>query len=351
MESEKLASSLHPLSPDQEGHSPLIRLDIGVLIQDTHSLVRECLRLVIDELEGAKVVAEASSPGEILGLAQQTRPDVVIVNLAEGTIPIIETLSETFPETKIICVADEPQGRMVEAAIQAGANGLTLKSDTLEDLTRAFDGVRNGRQMIAPEAAGVVLQHALEVVQEKRLRDAAIIETLASAVEAKDRYTGGHAHRVAALATKIADHLDPSLGTNEQLRYGFVLHDVGKIGVPEAILQKQGHLSADEWVLMRAHPLIGLNIISPLGFGSDVESVVRNHHERWDGHGYPDGLEAEEIPIGARIFSVADAYDAMTTDRPYRKGVRRGSALNEIRREAGAQFDPDVVEAFMEMSS
>ncbi len=313
-------------------------------------MVRQCLRLVIDELEGAKVVAEASSPDEILGLAQQTRPDVVIVNLAEGTIPIIEILSETFPETKIICVADEPQGRMVEAAIQAGANGLTLKSDTLEDLTRAFDGVRNGRQMIAPEAAGVVLQHALEVVQEKRLRDAAIIETLASAVEAKDRYTGGHAHRVAALATRIAAHMDPSLGTNEQLRYGFVLHDVGKIGVPEAILHKEGFLDADEWVLMRAHPLIGLNIISPLGFGTDVESVVRNHHERWDGQGYPDGLHGEEIPIGARIFSVADTYDAMTTDRPYRKGVRRGEATNEIRRESGAQFDPDVVDAFLEMS-
>jgi putative nucleotidyltransferase with HDIG domain len=330
--------------------NPLLNLDLGVLVQDPHALVRDCLRLVIEDIEGARIVGEAIAPEDVPVLARQTRPDVVIVNLEERAIPIIEMLASELPNTKIICLADEPQGTIVEAAMQAGANGLTLKSDSLEDLARAFDGVRNGRQVIAPEAAEVVLQHALGIVQEKRHRDAAIIETLASAVEAKDRYTGKHAHRVAALATKIAGQVDPFLGHNEQLRYGFILHDVGKIGVPESILHKEGSLDASEWDVMKTHPLIGLNIISPLGFGSDVEGVVRSHHERWDGGGYPDGLSDQEIPLGARIFSVADAFDAMTTDRPYREGMAPDQAIEEIKIGSGSQFDPAVVEAFVSLT-
>lgn len=174
-----------------------------------------------------------------------------------------------------------------------------------------------------------------------------IIQTLASVVEAKDQYTRSHLDRCRDYGSALTTRIAPDLMT-EEVQYGFLLHDVGKIGVPESILLKAGPLSDDELAIMQQHPLIGVQIVEPMRRILDARTiqVIRHHHERFDGTGYPDRLAGDAIPLSARIFAVVDAFDAMTTDRPYRKAMSWKQALEQLRAAAGEQFDPAVVDAF-----
>ena len=195
----------------------------------------------------------------------------------------------------------------------------------------------------AERARAAELERALERLRASYLD---MIKTLAFVVEAKDPSTRAHLQRTHDYAVALAEAVDPELAADEQLRYGFLLHDVGKVGIPEAVLNKPGPLDAEEWEVMRAHPLLGVQMVAGIkSLGSAVE-VIRCHHERLDGQGYPTGLAGEAIPAGARVFSVADAFDAMTSDRPYRKAIPFDRACQEIADAAGSQFDPAVVEAF-----
>ncbi|HEX2259079.1 MAG TPA: HD-GYP domain-containing protein [Actinomycetota bacterium] len=174
-----------------------------------------------------------------------------------------------------------------------------------------------------------------------------IVETLALVVEAKDPYTAGHLERCKKYGVALTEEIDPGL-ISPQLQYGFLLHDVGKIGIPESILIKNGPLTADEARVMRTHPLIGVQIVGPMHRILDQRTVevIRHHHERFDGQGYPDRRKGDDIPLSARIFCVVDAFDAMTTQRPYRAAMPWEEAAERLRVAAGTQFDPDVVRAF-----
>jgi ribonuclease P protein subunit RPR2 len=173
----------------------------------------------------------------------------------------------------------------------------------------------------------------------------ATVRALSNAVEARDAYTGKHAERVAAYGLAIARAAGLELTDNPQIEFGFLLHDVGKVAVPDAILFKREGLSPEEFTLMSRHPAIGSEILRDIEFLGEAKQVVRSHHERWDGTGYPDGLTGEAIPLAARVFAVADTLDALTTDRPYRSARSLADARAEIRQAAGTQFDPAVVEA------
>lgn len=173
-----------------------------------------------------------------------------------------------------------------------------------------------------------------------------IVRTLATVVDAKDATTGGHIERATAYAMALTRGAAPSLADDPVIRYGFLLHDIGKVGVPEAVLTKPGPLTESEELLMRAHPAIGRRLLAPMAFLKDAIPVVECHHERWDGLGYPFGFKGLEIPLAARIFSIADAFDAMTHDRPYRPSMPRSDAIAEILRTSGRQFDPTLAEAF-----
>jgi putative nucleotidyltransferase with HDIG domain len=182
--------------------------------------------------------------------------------------------------------------------------------------------------------------------EELRQSYMATVRALSNAVERRDAYTKKHAERVAAYAMEIAQTLGTSLGETEEIEFGFLLHDIGKVGIPDAILHKPDSLSEKERALMEQHPLIGAKIVQEIEFLGPAAEVVRSHHERWDGHGYPDGLAGEEIPLAARVFSVADVLDALTTERPYRRPSTLAVARRMITEEAGRQFDPQVVAAF-----
>jgi len=182
--------------------------------------------------------------------------------------------------------------------------------------------------------------------QELRASYAATVRALANAVEARDAYTGKHAERVAAYGLEIAAAVGLKLADEPQIEFGFLLHDVGKVAIPDAILFKPEPLSPEEAALMQQHTVIGADIVSDIDFLGSARDVVRSHHERWDGEGYPDGLSGDAIPLAARVFAVADALDAVTTDRPYRPARSLGVARDEIAAGSGTQFDPEVVHVF-----
>jgi ribonuclease P protein subunit RPR2 len=186
------------------------------------------------------------------------------------------------------------------------------------------------------------LREALDAVE---LAYTATVRALASAVEAKDAYTGGHLARVTAYGTEACRALGGDLAATPGLEYAFLLHDLGKIGVPDAVLNKAGPLTDEEWALMREHPAIGLRILEGVPHMDVVRAVVYSHHERWDGAGYPEGLKDEQIPPAARVFAAVDAFDAITTDRPYRAAVSLEEALHRLREASGTQFAPDAVDA------
>ncbi|HEX7149671.1 MAG TPA: HD-GYP domain-containing protein, partial [Actinomycetota bacterium] len=165
-------------------------------------------------------------------------------------------------------------------------------------------------------------------------------------VEARDAYTGRHAERVAAYGLAIAAEAGIDPADAPEMEFGFLLHDVGKVAVPDAILWKPEPLTPEERLLMERHPLVGWEILREIDFLGDAKLVVRHHHERWDGAGYPDRLGGKDIALTARIVAIADAFDAMTSDRPYRKAIPFDRACQEIADGAGSQFDPVVVEAF-----
>ncbi len=177
------------------------------------------------------------------------------------------------------------------------------------------------------------------------------VEALAAALELRDDETGSHARRVTEIALRLARAVDPQLADEPELRRGFLLHDIGKIGIPDTILLKPGPLDADELRVLEMHTTLGEQLVSSIPYLSGVaRQVIAYHHERWDGRGYPWRLRGADIPLPARIFAVADAFDAMTSDRPYRKAMPVADAIEEIERGAGSHFDPAVVAAFVEIA-
>jgi HD-GYP domain-containing protein (c-di-GMP phosphodiesterase class II) len=177
------------------------------------------------------------------------------------------------------------------------------------------------------------------------------VRALAAALELRDDATGGHASRVAGLALTLAEMVDPALAAVRQTEYGFLLHDIGKIGIPDGILLKPGALDPGEREKMERHPALGGGIVAQIPYLSGTAlQIVAAHHERWDGLGYPNGLRGEQIPLAARIFALADTFDAMTNDRPYRRALTVEQALEEIERCSGTQFDPAIVTTFLSLA-
>jgi HD-GYP domain-containing protein (c-di-GMP phosphodiesterase class II) len=201
------------------------------------------------------------------------------------------------------------------------------------------------------------LRHLLEVERGQRalLEESylATVTSLASALESRDTRTGAHSQRVQRYALELLEMIDPgALERDHGLQYGFLLHDIGKIAIPDEILQKPGPLSRGERRRMQTHTVLGEQMLGGVAvLKGDGLRVVRSHHERWDGRGYPDTLAREDIPLAARVFAVADALDAMTSDRPYRRKLKWSAAHDEIFAQSGKQFDPAVVDAFRERES
>ena len=197
------------------------------------------------------------------------------------------------------------------------------------------------RDAIEPQLATAL--ESTTLAEEVRKTHLETIAALSRSMEAKDNYTGGHTERVSDIAVGLAKRLGYGGADLDAIEIGALMHDIGKIGIPESILHKPGPLDNDEWIVMKRHPVISELILSEIDLSPIVLQIARSSHERMDGQGYPDGLDGEDIPLPARIVLVADAFDALTTDRPYRRARRPKAALEEIRANSGNQFCPRVV--------
>ena len=300
---------------------------------------------------GASDVASAAGRTETLDAVMRRSPDVVVLDLDLCDASLVEQVCFLAPACRVVVLADrqrsEPQ-RLLDA-LAAGAVGAIYEDALAEDLSRALRSSSTTRPVLSDEVAGLLLRSYVDSLEEKRTRDLSTIRALAAAVEVRDLSTGQHLHRVTQLATECIGRIDRTLAGSEEVGYGFMLHDVGKIGIPDAVLNKPGSLDALEWEVMKRHPEMGVKIVEPIGFSERATEIILCHHEHFDGSGYPYGLAGEDIPITARAFAVADAFDAITTDRPYRPALPTFHALDFIRSESGARFDPMVVDAFLEL--
>ncbi len=218
--------------------------------------------------------------------------------------------------------------------------------EVYDSRARAFPAPeRHLAELAAAQIGGLLAAFEHEERAQRLYRET--LASLSNALEAKDAVTSQHTEEVVRLAVSVAAELDLDLDAVQSVELGAVLHDIGKVRVPEAILNKPGPLTDEEWQVMRTHPEVGEQILRPIQSLQAILPLVRHHHERWDGTGYPDGLAGREIPLGARIVAVCDAYRAMTEDRPYRAALPKDEARAELALGAGSQFDPDCVEALV----
>lgn len=322
---------------------------LQVLIADRHRSVAQSLARVVAQLGHAEA-ALVHTPDALLDVALRSAPDIAIVDLdTAGDLGLISAIHALLPATRIVAMVEKEDHAADElvGALASGAVGAIYSEASLEDLERALRSSSSNAPIVAAEATGLLLNSYVDALTEKRQRDLATIQALAAAVEARDSGTGRHQQRVTALATACLQLIDPEMGRNEEVSYGFMLHDVGKIGIADAILNKPGPLGDDEWAIMRRHPELGVRIVEPIGFSESTTDVILHHHERWDGGGYPSRLSGDEIPVTARVFAIADAFDAMTSDRPYRPAMQRPAVLRRIGGHAGHAFDPDIADVFL----
>jgi response regulator RpfG family c-di-GMP phosphodiesterase len=262
-------------------------------------------------------------------------------------------------EAAVVAYAEESLGRLTGATTRisrkVAEGGLALVSGTTPvgtlhfQRTPTFDADRWGRlrEALLPQLATAIERASL--VEEVRKKHLATIAALSRSMEAKDYYTGGHTERVSSVAVAVARRLDCSSEELDAIEIGALLHDIGKIGIPEHILRKPGPLTDEEWQVVKRHPLISEFILADIDLPAIVLQIARSSHERVDGGGYPDGLAGDDIPLPARIVLVADALDALTSDRPYRKGRSLEAAMAEMRANAGKQFCPTVIQALEEV--
>lgn len=331
-----------------------------VLVVDDDAGLRLLLRTTLPASEFD--VEEADSAEAAAETARFFRPDVVILDVSlpgqDGLTFSRELKRAARPPRVILLTGTELEGEAlrgasVDAVLRKPFSPVELLM-LVDKVTHVTDLSRPGGSVVGDEQLLIYARDLSRVVEvergQRRLLQQAYRQTvtaLADALEAKDRSTGLHGRRVQRYGLELAAAYDESLVADPSLEFGFLLHDVGKIGIPETILRKPGPLDDSERRLMQRHPLLGVEILEgiPLLEGAGLE-VVRSHHERWDGTGYPDGLAGEEIPVAARIFALADALDAITTDRPYRKRLSWETAIDEVLGNTNAQFDPGVVAAF-----
>src|SRR5262245_26539057 len=320
-----------------------------LIVDDEPRLRRVLMRLL--EGEGF-TCAEAGSGLEALQeLAQRPAP-LVISDLRMPEMDGVSLLREIvvrWPDTAVIVVTAVAEVESAVACLQMGALDYVAKPFHLEEVrARVSQALDKRRLLIENRSYQKNLEERVEV-QARRIEELFLegVHALVFALEAKDEYTRGHSMRVANYSVEIARALKLDTDLVETIALGAELHDVGKIGVSESVLHKAGKLSADEYRHIMEHTVIGARILGPLMRDAPgALSIVRSHHERLDGRGFPDGLEGDAIPFEARVVSVADAFDAMTSVRPYRPSLSVEQAIHELEHGKSVQFDPAVVDAF-----
>jgi len=337
-----------------------------ILVIDDDPAIRKVLSLGLERMGYQVKLATNGLAGLELLESRSVEPDCVLLDIrmpvlsGKETLPRIRVFNPHLPVVMLTAYNDLATGL---EAMRNGAFDYLVKPSRLEQVEETIGRAIRYRAIILErveqDKKNEEYRRRLELTMESRtlelneiyhkLKSANLqaVQVLAEIIEAKDQYTQGHCERVRKLTARIAVKLGMEKAQIEALEYAALLHDIGKIGIPERILNKQGPLDANEVDVMRMHPLIGAQILSIAEFFTPSINGVRHHHERWDGKGYPDEVAGEDIDPLARIITLADTFDAMAQSRPYRKALPIDTILEEIAKESGRQFSPEVVAVFL----
>jgi len=344
--------------------------NVKILVVDDDASTRENLKEILS-LEGYQVYT-AENGKEALEMLSHLNPDIMVVDLFMPELDgislckIVKNNAETVDIGIILITAAND----IDSRIKGLAGGaddflnkpflipeLKARIASLSKIKKYRDFLKNYQNLLEREVEKktselqklyLQLQIAYNEIKDLSLE---IIYRLAKAAEFKDEYTGFHIQRIGFYSTKIAEHLGLSKEQVELIKYSSPLHDIGKLRIPDHILLKPGPLTKDEWEIMKTHTIMGAKILegSKIKYLKAAEKIALLHHEKWDGTGYPYGLKGKKIPLFARIVSIADVFDALTSDRPYRKAFSVEEAFEIIKNESGKHFDPELVEIFLKI--
>lgn len=331
--------------------------DRSVLVVDDEPSVRDIVVRGL-KLHGYDCAAAANSR-EALRLMERRAPAVVISDInmpGESGFWLLGRSKGLWPDTAVIMLTAIDETQSAVTCLTQGADDYIVKPINLKELALSVGKALEKRRLVIENKE---YQRNLELLVEERTNDLKkalqqlkhsydmTLQALVASLDARERETGNHSQRVSMYSIVLAKEMGLKSAQVQDLSMGALLHDIGKLGIPDSILLKPGELTDAEWRLMRRHPEIGRNILKDIDFLEPAIDIVLNHHEQWDGSGYPTGLKGEAIPRGARIFFVVDAFDTITTDRPYHHAVTFTEAFEELRRCRGTQFDPEVVDHFL----
>jgi putative nucleotidyltransferase with HDIG domain len=306
---------------------------VKMLIVDDEATIREVLSRTFSDKGYDCTTAESFD--EAVALQQEVDFEVAMLDImmpGKSGVDLLKSLKQSDPDIAVVMVTAVADTQTAIGAMRLGAYDYVTKPFNLVEVVMGVERALEKRNLLIVE-----------------LTFFGAISALAEALEAKDSYTNGHSKRVTEISEVIAREIGLKKRDIEKIRLAGMLHDIGKIGVPEAILNKNGKLTDEEFDVVKTHTVCGIRILEGFIRDEEVTSMIRHHHERFSGGGYPDGISGDEISIGARIMAVADAYDAMTSDRPYRKAMTPEKALEQLSANSGTQFDPEIVEAFMKV--
>jgi len=330
----------------------------NILIVDEKSVTR---KLIIEFLRSRFVCDEAHSVESTFEKICVKEYAVVLLGLSlpnDKCEEMISQMQAVSSQSVIILISEQDSAEFAVRAFRAGAFDFILKPFQLKKIGKSvkqafeqFDrkSLETRYQFHLEELASERAATIDKALEEVKMSYRQTLKALVQALEARDYETHGHSERVVTFSLRLGHELGLDKDALRHLELGALLHDIGKIGVPDAILRKPAALTEEEWNKMKLHPQHGQQILRNISFLENASQLVGQHHEKWDGSGYPYGLRGEDIDLGARIFAVVDAFDAMISDRVYRRGCSYEDALAELKKFAGTQFDPFVVEAFKQI--
>jgi len=320
-----------------------------IMIVDDEGLVRRAIKKRL--MKEGYVCYEADNAPDALSKIHDDRPNLVLLDVkmpGRTGLEILPEIINLYPDTAVIMATAVVESEVIIECMRGGAQDYITKPF---DLDQVVQSVEKALEMKRLEHQIREYQQQLEhTVEEQRGRIREIfmgsIESLVYALEAKDKYTAGHSRRVTAFAISIGEKLGLSASDLDDLRWAALLHDVGKIAIDPSIQNKPDRLTPEEYRHMMTHALVGAGIAKPVS-SPEIINMIAHHHDRFDGTGYNQGVFGEKIPLGARIIAVADSFDAMTSDRPYRKAMSDEESIAEMKRCTGTQFDPVIVDIFL----
>ncbi len=323
-----------------------------IIVIDDELAPRESIRMV---LKDHYTVNTASGAHEGMSMLERDPVDLVVMDIKMPKMDGITALQEikkNHPDTEVVLLTAYASLETARDAIRFGAFDYLIKPFDKDDVLavvkkglekrRTKKGLKLERDILLDRAS--YLEDQVEAARSKILSCyEGTVSALILTIDAKDHYTYNHSNRVAKISCAVAESMGVPDKLIKEIDRAASIHDIGKIGIEENILRKNGMLSADEYIEIQKHPEIGVRIVKSIPFLEDAIPVIRHHHERHDGRGYPEGIAGEQIPVSARIVAVADAVDAMMSDRPYRAALSKEKVFDELRDNAGTQFDPEIV--------